>query len=138
MPESPVQTARVSEIPPLSESDPGEPEWRPVRHHFGIASFGVNAWIARKDGDLVIEEHTETEGGAAGHEELYFVVSGKARFTVGDETVEAPAGTFVYVRDPQVKRAAVADGAGTTVLAMGAKPGIAFQPSPWELKHVER
>ena len=43
----------------------------------------------------------------------------------------APAGTFVHLR-PGTKRVAVADEPGTTVLAIGAKEGEVFTPSPWE------
>jgi hypothetical protein len=60
------QVAHLDEIEPVVEADPGEQELRPVRHHLGVAAFGVNAWVAREAGDLVIEEHTEDE-----HEELY-------------------------------------------------------------------
>ena len=80
----------------------------------------------------VIGEHDEVSGGAAEHEELYVVLSGKATFTVDGQTVEGPAGTIVFVRDPTVKRKAVADEAGTRILAVGAKRGEAFVPSPWE------
>ena len=102
-----------------------------IRRHFGIESFGVNAWTADA-GDDVIGEHDEVSGGAAQHEELYVVLSGKATFTVDGQTVDGPAGTIVFVRDPTVKRKAVADEAGTRILAVGAKRGEAFVPSPWE------
>jgi hypothetical protein len=129
--------AQLDEIAPVVQPDPGEPEWRPVRHHFGIRAFGVNAWVAREAGDLVIEEHDERgDGSTAEHEELYLVVEGRARFTVAGETLDAPAGTLVYVADPALVRKAVADTAGTTVLAIGAAPGVAFSVSPWEAKYV--
>ena len=102
-----------------------------IRRHFGIESFGVNAWSADA-GDDVIGEHDEVSGGAAQHEELYVVLSGKATFTADGQTVDGPAGTIVFVRDPTVKRKAVADEAGTRILAVGAKRGEAFVPSPWE------
>lgn len=105
--------------------------WASIRRHFGIESFGVNAWSA-DEGDDVIGEHDEVGDGAAEHEELYVVLSGKATFTVDGETVDGAAGTIVFVRDPAVKRKAVADEAGTRILAIGAKRGEAFVPSPWE------
>jgi len=105
--------------------------WASIRRHFGIESFGVNAWSA-DTGDDVIGEHDEVSGGAAEHEELYIVVSVKATFTVDGETVDGPAGTIVFVRDPAVKRRAVADEAGTRILVVGAKRGEPFVPSPWE------
>jgi AraC-like ligand binding domain len=104
-------------------------EWRPVRRRLGIRAFGVNAYTAEKPGDWVVEEHTEER---LGHEELYVVVHGRARFTLDGEEVDAPAGTLVYVSDPGVTRVAAAEEAGTTVLAVGAKPGEPFTPSAWE------
>ena len=49
----------------------------------------------------------------------------------GDE-IDAPAGTFVFVRDPAAKRGAVAEEPETTVVAVGGRVGEAFTPSPWE------
>ena len=103
----------------------------PVRLHFGINSFGINAYSARA-GERVIEEHDELGHGAGRHEELYFVASGHATFELGGEEVDAPAGTVVFVRDPAVRRGAVAKEADTTVLVVGGVPGRAFEPSPWE------
>jgi hypothetical protein len=104
-------------------------EWRPIRRRLGIQAFGVNAYTAEKVRDWIVEEHTESE---LGHQELYMVVKGHATFTLDGETVEAPAGTIVFISDPQVKRKAVADEKETTVLAVGGKPGEAFTPSAWE------
>jgi len=103
-------------------------EWRPIRRRFDIRSFGCNAYTAEKVGDWVVEEHTESSG----HEELYFVVRGRARFTLDGEDLDAPAGTLVFLHDHTVKRVAIAEEEGTTVLAFGAKPGVAFTPSVWE------
>jgi tetratricopeptide (TPR) repeat protein len=102
--------------------------WIPVRRHLGIRAFGVNAWTARGD-DVVIPEHDEIP---TGHEELYFVLTGHATFTVDGQSVDAPAGTFVFVRDPQVKRAAKATEPETSIVTAGAKPGEAYEPRPWE------
>jgi hypothetical protein len=63
---------------------------------------------------------------------MYVVLRGHATFTLGDEEVDAPAGTIVYVRDPSVRRAATAVDADTAVLAVGGQPGEAFEPSAWE------
>jgi len=103
----------------------------PVRLHFGINSFGINAYSARA-GERVIEEHDELGHGAGRHEELYFVATGHAMFELGEEEVDAPAGTVVFVRDPAVRRGAVAKEVDTTVLVVGGVPGHAFEPSPWE------
>ena len=101
--------------------------WRPVRRHFDIQSFGVNAYTAEEAGQRVVEEHRE-EGG---HEELYVVVSGRATFTVDGQEHDAPAGTLVHC-PPGTPRGAVAAERGTTVLGIGAKPGEVFHPSGWE------
>ena len=98
-----------------------------MRLHFGITAFGVNIWTGDEDEDLVPEH--EEEGG---DEELYVVLAGRATFTVAGDTVDAPAGTLVYV-PPSEKRKAVAAAAGTQVLAVGATAGKAWEPGDWEL-----
>lgn len=103
----------------------------PVRIPLGVSSFGVNAYAAGKDGE-VIEEHDELGAGAGRHEELYCVVRGHVTFELDGREIDAPAGTFVFVRDPAVKRHATATAPETTVLVVGGVPGQAFEPSPWE------
>src|SRR5262249_38135429 len=66
-----------------------------------------------------------TGSGAAGHEELYVVVRGRATFTLDGERVDAPAGTLVFVRDPTVRRVAIAEEEDPPVLAGGGGPGRA-------------
>jgi tetratricopeptide (TPR) repeat protein len=105
-------------------------DWHSIRHHFDVRAFGVNANVAVKPG-VIVEEHDESHGDG-GQEELYVVVSGHATFTVDGEEVDAPAGTLVFVRDPAVKRAAVAHEAGTTLLCVGGRPGLPFRISSWE------
>lgn len=113
-------------------ADEGRPRWHMIRAVLGIESFGVNAWRATEGGQAIIGEHDELGQGAGGHEELYVVLSGQATFTVDDEPVSAPAGSLVYVKDPRLRRSAVADEAGTTVLVIGGRPGAPFSVSPWE------
>jgi tetratricopeptide (TPR) repeat protein len=103
-----------------------------VRTHFGIAAFGVNAYVADEAGQRLVGEHDEMGTSAGQHEELYFVGSGHATFTVNGDEIDAPAGTFVFVRDPAAKRSAVSKEHGTIVVVAGGKPGEAFTPSPWE------
>jgi mannose-6-phosphate isomerase-like protein (cupin superfamily) len=107
---------------------PGTLTWHPVRAHLGIRAFGCNAYSAQRVGDDVVEPHTESA--ELGHEELYFVARGRARFTLDDETVDAPEGTYVFVPDTATHRHAVAAEPDTTVLSFGGPP--AFQPSAWE------
>jgi len=103
----------------------------PVRRELDVNSFGVRATRVESAGELV-GDHDETGPGADRQEELYFVASGRATFTVSGETIEAPAGTFVFVRDPEARRAAVAEEDGTTLLAFGGRPGQAWRVTPGE------
>jgi hypothetical protein len=107
----------------------GQGEWIPIRRHFGIEAFGVNAWSNSGEGKQLVVDHDEKD---LGHEELYVVVSGRALFTVGGEEIDAPAGTIVFVRDPETRREAKSLAADTTILTVGAKAGVAFTPSAWE------
>jgi tetratricopeptide (TPR) repeat protein len=119
----------VAHLDQIDQIDDGRCPWRPVRQHFGISSFGINAWTAAAAGDRIINEHDEDDDG---QEELYLVQSGRARFELDGEQVDAPAGTFVAVA-PGVKRTAFAEEPGTTVLALGGTPGKAYEVSGWEL-----
>jgi hypothetical protein len=111
------------------------PEWLPLRHRLGVTAFGINAWRAPEAGGALIERHSEAEeGDIQAHQEVYVVVSGAARFTVGDDEFPAPAGTVVFVEDPALERAAVATAPDTLVLAIGAEPGKPFVVSPWEVR----
>jgi tetratricopeptide (TPR) repeat protein len=127
----PYAVARLDEIPRVSSSASSF-DIRPIRVHFGLGSFGINAYSAPEAGGHVIEEHDELGDGAGRHEELYYVASGRAKFTLNGEEIDAPTGTLVFVSDPTVRRGAVAQDPGTTVLVVGGVPGKAFESSPWE------
>jgi tetratricopeptide (TPR) repeat protein len=103
-------------------------EWRPVRRRFDIRAFGVNAYTPGASGQ-VVEEHSES---ALGHEEIYLVLRGRARFTVDGNEHELGPGELVFVQDPSLRRGAVALTDDTIVLALGGKPGAAHEPSAWE------
>jgi tetratricopeptide (TPR) repeat protein len=103
--------------------------WRPVRRRFGIRAFGVNAYSAAEPGAQIVEEHTEAQ---LGHEEIYLVLRGRARFTIDGNDHELSAGELVFVSDPELRRAAVALDADTIVLALGGKPGQPHEVSAWE------
>ena len=118
--------AHLDEIDEVSD---GRAPLRPVRHHFGITSFGVNAWTAKEAGDRIINEHDEADDGG---EELYLVYRGRAVFELDGDRLDAPAGTFVSVR-PGVLRTAFGEEPGTTIIALGGTPGKAYQPDGWEL-----
>lgn len=122
------QSVRLDEVDPISVVD-GTLLWRPLRRTLDIGAFGINAYTAPNAGDDVVEEHTEE---TYRHEEVYVVLTGRATFTLGEETLEAPAGTVVFIRDPSVKRHARAEEPDTSVLAVGGPRDAAYEPSPWE------
>jgi len=122
----------VAQLNDIEELDDGRCPLRPVRHHLGIAAFGVNAWTAKEAGDRIINEHEEAEDDGDTQEELYIVQSGRARFEIDGEEVDAPAGSFVFVK-PNTKRTAFAEEAGTTIVAIGGTPGQAYEPFGWEV-----
>ena len=95
----------------------------PVREHLGIKAFGINAFTPGEDA-LLINEHDES---GSGQEELYIVLDGTATFELDGETVDAPAGTMVFV-SPETRRKATGDG---TVLVLGGTPGQAYQALDW-------
>jgi tetratricopeptide (TPR) repeat protein len=120
------EAASLDELEALA--GPGTLRWKPVRRHFGITAYGINAYTADEVGQDVVEDHTEER---LGHEELYVVLAGRATFRLDGEEVDAPAGTGIFIRDPAVRRAATAAEPGTTVLAIGGKPG-SHEISGWE------
>ena len=122
---------QVAHLDDIEELNDGRCPYRPVRHHFGITSFGMTAWTGRDAGDRILNEHDEADV-ADQSEELYLVQAGRAVFELDGERVDAPVGTFVFA-PPGVKRTAFAEEPGTTIVAIGGVPGKAYEPVGWEL-----
>jgi quercetin dioxygenase-like cupin family protein len=97
----------IARLQDIKEMDDGRCPYRPVRHHFGITTFGATTWTAEKAGDRLLNEHDEKDE----FDELYLVLSGTARFELAEDTVQAQPGTFVHVA-PGVMRTAFAQQAG--------------------------
>lgn len=116
------ETARIGDL----ERTDG---WSPIRRHFDVRSFGVNAWTAHRTGEVVINRHDEVD---TGHEEMYVVTSGRATFSVDGEEIDAPPGTIVFVPSPRSDRGAIAAEPETIVVTIGGKPGEVFRPQSWE------
>jgi Tetratricopeptide repeat len=119
-----VKTLRIDDIEGLPVL--GTLMWQPVRKPLGITAFGINAYTAGSAGDEVVEDHTELVD-----EEVYIVIRGHATFTVDGEEIDAPWGTIVFLDDLDQRRHAIAKEAGTTVLAIGGRPGV-HPISSWE------
>jgi hypothetical protein len=122
----PAAHALLTEIPTAAVAHT-EAAWTPVRNHFGITAFGINAYTARNAGERLIGEHDHADPNDEQHQELYFVHAGHARFQVDGDDVDAPAGTFVSALDVTTIRSAVALADGTVVLVIGAEPGAPFE-----------
>jgi tetratricopeptide (TPR) repeat protein len=122
------RSVRLDDIEPIPIVG-GRVLWRPLRRTLDVGAFGINAYIAGEAGDEVVEEHTEE---FLRHEEVYVVLAGRATFTLDDETLDAPAGTVVFVHDPTVKRHARAEEPQTAVLAVGGPRGAVYEPPAWE------
>ena len=103
----------------------GAPVLVTLRQRLDVRAFGINCWTAPV-GAPVIERHSEPDG----DEEVYIVIRGRVRFTIGEETFEPGPATVVYV-PPDTTREAVAIEPETLVVAVGAKPGEAFEPNSW-------
>jgi quercetin dioxygenase-like cupin family protein len=123
-----ARVVRIQDVEPFTD---GDVRWHPLRYPLGVTGFGVNAFSGDA-GDRVIEEHDELSAAAAGHDELYVVIAGRATFTVDGEEIDAPPATLVQV-EKESRRTAVAADDGTIVLVVGATPGEPFTPSPWEV-----
>jgi Cupin domain len=118
--------ARLEDIDVLPD---GRYKYRPVRHHFGITSFGVTAWVGAAAVDPIINEYDEDSEPT---EELFMVVSGRATFEIDGEQVDATPGTLVFT--PQgTPRTAVAAEPATTILVFDGTPGKAYDATGWEL-----
>jgi tetratricopeptide (TPR) repeat protein len=121
-----VNVAHIDELDRIELSDGFV--WRPVRRRFGIQAFGTNVYTPGES-KQVIEEHTELQ---LGHHEIYLVLRGRVHFTIGDDEHELGRGQLIFVRDPSLRRGALALTDDAAVLALGGKPGEAYEISAWE------
>jgi hypothetical protein len=124
-------TARIARIDDIPAVPAGGVGYRLVRRALGIEAFGINGFTA-DEGVQLIEEHDEMGVNGGRHEELYVVMTGRARFTVDGAEHDAPAGTLVFIPDPESRRSAVALEDGTSALAIGGRAGEPYEVSPWE------
>ncbi len=99
--------------------------WHAIRQNLGITAFGVNA-NEGDTGELLFIPHDEAEHG---HEEVYVVLRGRARFEVEGNSMDVGPGELLYAR-AGVLRSATAREDGTLVLAVGGLPG-AYEPPIW-------
>jgi quercetin dioxygenase-like cupin family protein len=122
---------RLDDIPGVPDPDPGDPDWKPVRHHFGFSAFGANVFMQPEAGGRLVVDHRETD---TRHQELYVVLAGRAEFVVEGHPYDCPAGTVVAITDPDVQRSAIAVEPETAVLVIGGTSGRAYEVSDWDSK----
>ena len=66
--------------------------WHPLRRRLGIRAFGTNVYTSEGVGQHIVEDHDELGSGAGGHEEMYVVLRGRAKFTIDGEDARRPGG----------------------------------------------
>lgn len=123
---------RIVDVPKVTDGEADDPDWHPLTHHFGITAFGLNAFVARAEGQELVGEHDEQ---GSGQEEVYVVTAGRARFWLDGWAHDVDAGCVVVARS-EVRRRAVALEPGTTVLAIGGPAREGFE-STWHDSHFE-
>jgi quercetin dioxygenase-like cupin family protein len=121
----------VTTIDDVPSIDDEGVDWRPIQHYFQLTAFGINVYRATEAGIQVIGDHDEQAGR---HEEVYVVLEGRVAFTVGDESFACEKGSVVVVKDPAVRRGAIAETADAVVLAVGNRQADRFE-STWQPDH---
>jgi Cupin domain len=124
-----MATYAIAQLDDIGSSQDGAYRYQPVRHHFGIESFGVTAWVGTAAGDPIINDYDEDSQPA---EELFLVVSGRATFELDGQQVDAAPGTLVFTQ-PGTPRTAVAAEPATTILVFDGTPGKVYDATGWEV-----
>lgn len=106
-------------------------DWKPIQHYFQLTAFGINVYRATAAGIGIIGDHDERAGR---HEEVYLVFDGSVRFTVDDDEFVCQRGSLVVVKDPTVRRSAVAETADAAVIAVGNREAERFETT-WRPEH---
>jgi hypothetical protein len=114
------------------DGDPGDPDWHPLQHFFGLGTFGINAFVAARGDEVLVGEHDER---SSRQQELYLVLEGEAAFALDDQHIRATKHTAISVNDPAVRRSARALVPGTTLLVVGASEGRFT--STWNPEHFK-
>jgi quercetin dioxygenase-like cupin family protein len=121
----------VTTIDDVPSIDDEGVDWRPIQHYFRLTAFGINVYRATEAGTQVIGDHDEQAGR---HEEVYVVLDGRVTFTLEGESFDCRKNSVVVVKDPAVRRGAVAESADAVVLAVGNRQAGRFE-STWQPDH---
>jgi hypothetical protein len=120
----------ITDLPVVSDGDSDDPVWYPLQHALGIDTFGANVFVARHDGQLLVEAHDERD---SGQQELYVLLHGSAVFDLDGEESRLERGDALSVIDPSLRRRGEALTAGTVLLVVGASDGLFH--SSWNPAH---
>jgi uncharacterized cupin superfamily protein len=110
----------ITDLPPVSDGEPGDSVWYPLQHALGVEAFGANVFVAQHAEQILVEEHDER---ASGQQELYLLLEGSALFELDGEEVRLGRGDALAVTDPTVRRRARALANGATLLVVGSANG---------------
>lgn len=98
--------------------------FRSVRAELGVTAWGMNIL----DLEPGCEGHPVHDHQADGQEEVYIVLSGAAELLIDGKAWPLSTGSMVRV-PPDKTRQLVTKERGARVLALGATPGKAFEPT---------
>jgi mannose-6-phosphate isomerase-like protein (cupin superfamily) len=98
---------------------------RKARQALGARAFGINLFVFPPN-----TEGREHDHGAAGQEEVYFVLQGAGVMRIDGEEVELHPGRFVRV-DPESTRVPVSGPDGLEYVVVGAPLDGRYEPPPW-------
>lgn len=124
---------RLTDIPRVTDTNPGDPTWYPLQHYFELTAFGANVFVASEPGQELVSEHAET---ASGQEEIYILTAGQADVFLDGKRHQAVAPSVVALTDPNTRRRIVATEPGATIVAIGAPARESF-PSTWYPTHFD-
>ena len=126
-----TRVLRLSEIE--GYSDEGRPTWRPIRMELGVQRVRHQRVGVDGADQQLIGEHDEVGAGAGGHEEVYVVTSGRARFTVdGQEYRRHRRHGRLRRRTRRARARPRPRRWARSSWSWAAKRGEAFSVSPWE------
>lgn len=96
--------------------------FKKVRAELGVTSFGVQVI----DMPPNIDQYPEHDHAESGQEEVFGVLRGSGRITIGDEEVALEPDVFVRV-GPEDTRKIYSGPEGLRLIALGGTPGKAYE-----------
>jgi quercetin dioxygenase-like cupin family protein len=98
-----------------------------ARASLGVSSFGMQVMNFPPNFSEGYPNHDHAD---SGQEEVYIVLQGAADFDIEGEPVHLEPGAALRVGATTKRRIAAGD-QGAQILALGATPGVAYEPPPF-------